>query len=325
MVDRPDPAVRAVTEQAVAGGSPPVPDLAAPWRESVAMFVAHQRDVRGRALNTVAAYARDAADLASAMCDAGLDHPRLVELVDLRRYLARLDEAGYARATIARKASTVRSLFAFLADTGAVERDVAQLLGSPQVKRRLPRILRPDDLERIVAGLPDDPVGQRDRAIIELLYGSGARIAEAVGLDLAAVDLAEGLVRLYGKGGKERLVPIGEPCRDALDVYIRRGRGRLTGEATTNAVFLNGRGDRLDARDARTRVLVAARAVGLDGVTPHTLRHSVATHMLEAGADLRVVQEFLGHASLATTQRYTHLSKGWLKEVHALAHPRART
>lgn len=307
-----------------ADGSPTASSVTAPWRESVDMFVAHQRDVRGRAANTVAAYKRDAFDLAASMCDAGLDHPRLVELVDLRSYLARLDEAGYARATMARKASTLRSLFAYLAEAGIVERDVGQLLGSPQVKRRLPRILRPDDLGRIVDALDDDPVGQRDRAIIELLYGSGARIAEAVGLDLAALDLVEGLVRLFGKGSKERLVPIGEPCRDALDAYIRNGRSQLVGARTTNAVFLNQRGDRLDARDARSRVIAAARAVNLDGVTPHTLRHSVATHMLEAGADLRVVQEFLGHASLATTQRYTHLSRGWLKEVHAQAHPRGR-
>lgn len=300
--------------------------LSTSWSHAIELFVVHQRDERARSANTVAAYQRDAVAFGQAMDEAGLEHPGLVELADLRRYLARLDESGYARATIARRASTVRSLMSFLASEGVVERDVGQLLVAAKVSRRLPRVLRPEDLALMVDALPaDDPVGLRDRALIELLYGSGARIAEAVGLDLGAVDLAQALVRLDGKGGKQRVVPIGEPCRDAIDRYVASGRPELIGARTTNAVFLNSRGDRLDPRDARSRVRSAALAVGFDDVTPHTLRHSVATHMLEAGADLRIIQEFLGHASLATTQRYTHLSRGWLKEVHAGAHPRART
>ncbi|MEX0592393.1 MAG: tyrosine recombinase [Nitriliruptoraceae bacterium] len=295
------------------------------WAEAVEQFLEHLRSARARSANTVAAYRRDTCALAAWMTDQGLDHPDLVELVDLRRYLANLDETGYARATVARRASTARSLFAYLATSDVIERDVAALLASPKPSRRLPKIIRPDDFARLVAAVADDePAGVRTRALLELLYGSGARIAEATGLDLAALDLQQGLVRLHGKGDKDRIVPIGEPCRDAFDAYLSRGRPALAGTRTTNAVFLNARGDRLDPRDARSAVVNAACAIGLTWVTPHTLRHSVATHLLEAGADIRVVQEFLGHASLATTQRYTHLSRGWLREVHAAAHPRAR-
>jgi integrase/recombinase XerD len=155
------------------------------------------------------------------------------------------------------------------------------------------------------------------------LYASGARISEATGLDLDALDLPQGLVRLQGKGDKQRIVPIGEPAIDALRDYLARGRPELA-ERTTNAVFLNGRGERLGTRDARSIVVAVGRAAGVGHVTPHTLRHSFATHLLEAGADIRLVQELLGHASLATTQRYTHLSRGRLREIHATSHPRAR-
>ena len=167
-------------------------------------------------------------------------------------------------------------------------------------------------------------MGLRDRALLEVLYASGARVSEACGLDLDTVDLDQRQVRLAGKGGRERIVPLGAPAVDACRRYLAEGRAALVGEQTTTALLLSTRGGRLGVRDARTAVGRAARAAGLGHVTPHTLRHAFATHLLDRGADLRQVQELLGHASLATTQRYTHLSRGRLQEVHSSAHPRAR-
>jgi site-specific recombinase XerD len=299
--------------------------LSPAWAGALDAFTEHLAHARGRAVNTVAAYRRDTLAIARACTDDGADHPRLVDLDMLRRYLATLDEAGYARSTIARRASTARSLFAHLASAGLIPTDPARLLASPKANRRLPRVLRHEQVALLMAAPdPRTPVGLRDRALLELLYASGARISEAVGLDLGALHLAEGLVRLHGKGDKDRIVPVGEPAIDAIEAYLVSGRPALAGLTATDALLLNTHGRRLDPRDARTAVATAARDAGLGHVTPHTLRHSVATHLLESGADIRVVQEFLGHASLGTTQRYTHLSRGWLREVHAQAHPRAR-
>jgi site-specific recombinase XerD len=306
------------------GGLPP------PWQAALDLLVDHHRLERGRREHTVAAYRRDATDLARTCASWGIEHPGAVELRTLRRYLADLDERGYARSTLARRASTLRGWFALLERRGVIARDPAVLLASPKQGRHLPRVLRVDEVQRLVAAPdPTTPVGVRDRALLELLYASGARVAEACGLDLAALELGEGLVRLAGKGGKDRIVPLGEPAIDALQDYLAGGRpalaaGRRPGEPTTTALLLNTRGGRLGTRDARTAVARAATRAGLGHVTPHTLRHSIATHLLEGGADVRMVQELLGHASLATTQRYTHLSRGRLREVHALAHPRAR-
>jgi site-specific recombinase XerD len=305
----------------------PAEVLAAPaWHDGLAAFRDHLVLQRDASAHTVAAYVRDAADLAAFCVDLAVDDPADVELLVLRRYLAHLGERGLARATVARRTSTVRTFFRFLLRTGRVERDPASLLGTPKQGRTLPRVLRPEQVAALITA-PDThtPEGSRDRALLELLYSSGARVSEACGLDLAAVDLPQGLVRLFGKGRKERLVPLGEPCRDALDRYVREARPVLHAGAVIDAVFLNGRGDRLGSRDARSIVQRAGRAAGVGHVTPHTLRHSYATHLLEGGADLRAVQELLGHASLATTQRYTHLSRGQLVEVHTLAHPRARS
>jgi len=295
------------------------------WQGAIDTWVEHLRVERDRSPHTVDAYRTDATDLAATMTGWGVEHPGEVEPLSLRRYLADLGSRGYARSTVARHASSARSWFALLQRRGIVAKDPAALLGSPKQGRYLPRVLAVEDVDRLLA-VPDTStvVGRRDRALLELLYASGARISEATGLDLAALDLPLGQTRLLGKGGKERIVPIGEPAVDAMRDYLGRGRPELVGQHTTNAVFLNGRGDRLGTRDARTVVTAAARAAGLGHVTPHTLRHSFATHILEAGADMRLVQELLGHASLATTQRYTHLSRGRLREVHAASHPRAR-
>lgn len=309
---------------------PAAPDkvpVAVSWRAVIDHYREHLIAF-GKSPNTVAAYTRDCIDVAQAFTEWGIVHPSQVGLPEVRRYLADLDERGYARSTVARRASTVRTFFEFLSQQEVVTSNPAQLLTSPKQQRRLPRVLRIDEVEQLLASLHDDtPTGHRDRALVEFLYATGARVSEAVGLDLVAVDLVEQQVRLFGKGSKERIVPIGEPASDTLRTYLGSGRPILVRDsvttATTNAVFVNTRGRRLDVRDARSIVANAASTAGIGRISPHTLRHSVATHLLEAGADIRVVQEFLGHASLATTQRYTHLSRGWLREVHARAHPRA--
>lgn len=307
---------------AVEGPADALPEA---WRLAIEMLVEHVALERGRRDATVAAYRGDAIDLARTCAAWGIEHPGEVGRLTLRRYLAAQTERGLARATTARRSSVARTWFALLARRGVVADDPAATLESPRAGRPLPRVLRVDEVERLlVTPDADSPVGCRDRALLELLYASGARVSEACGLDLDALDLEQRQVRLAGKGGRERIVPIGTPAVAALRRYVGEARGRLLGERTTDAVLLGTRGERLGVRDARTAVARTARAAGVGHVTPHALRHAFATHLLDRGADLRQVQELLGHASLATTQRYTHLSRGRLQEVHARTHPRAR-
>ncbi|MEX2550093.1 MAG: tyrosine recombinase [Nitriliruptoraceae bacterium] len=308
-----------------------LPDPAAlppAWREAIALLTEHISGERGRRENTVLAYRRDAQDVARRLVEWGAVSPAAVDLALLRRYLADLQARGLARSTAARRASTLRTWFALLARRGHVTHDPAAVLASPKQGRHLPRVLRVDQVRALLEAVDgQDPVSLRDRALLELLYASGARIGEVCPLSMGSLDLEQQLVRLDGKGGKQRIVPIGDPAVSALRRYLGAGRPVLLDDAlrvVSDVVFVNRRGDPLGVRDARTVVARTARAAGLGEVTPHTLRHSVATHLLEHGADVRQVQELLGHASLATTQRYTHLSRGRLREVHSAAHPRAR-
>lgn len=313
-------------------------ELPAPWAAALDTLAVHLRDERMLAAHTVAAYLRDARQLAGFCASLGIPDPAEVQPLVLRRFLAALAEEGYARASLARKSAAVRGLFALLARRGVVDADPALALGTPKGERRLPKVLTVAQVERLLAAPdPGTAAGQRDRALLELLYASGARVSEAVGLDIDAVDLAAGAVRLFGKGSKERLVPLGEPACVALERYVGDGRARLLAAAAadagpdsgpdsgpdTPAVFLNGRGARLGVRDAREAVDRASRLAGLGKVTPHTLRHSYATHLLEGGADLRAVQELLGHVALSTTQIYTHVSREHLRSTYEHAHPRA--
>ena len=298
------------------------------WAESLAAFREHLELERDRSPHTVAAYLGDATALARFCTGHGIVHPGEVEPLVLRRYLAAEVEQGNARSTVARRASSVRGLFAFLRRRGDIDVDPAARLGSPKQGDPLPRVLRPDQVAALLTAPDlDTPVGLRDRAVLELLYDTGARVSEVAALDLPTLDLESGLVRLYGKGRKERIVPLGELGEDALAAYLRDGRPRLlaAGAPATDALFLSVRGGRLGTRSIRRLVTRHAAAAGVGAVTPHTLRHSYATHLLEGGADLRTVQELLGHASLGTTQRYTHLSRGRLAEIYASAHPRARS
>jgi site-specific recombinase XerD len=326
--------IRAPTDPPLDEASPALPPA---WRTAVEELVTHRRLERGRRPHTVDAYRRDAIDLARRASAWGLERPGDLTRDDLRRYLAELDEEGFARSTLARRTSTLRTWFALLERRGMITEDPAALLATPKQGRHLPRVLRVDQVVAMLDTLEGDGPSQlRDRALLELLYASGARVAEACGLTSEALDLAQAQVRLDGKGGKDRIVPIGRAAVRALTTYLHDARPALlrvdAARATagtrppTDAIVLRGdRGGPLGTRDARAIVERAGLRAGVGHVTPHTLRHSFATHLLEGGADVRVVQELLGHASLATTQRYTHLSRGRLREVHAMAHPRART
>ena len=295
------------------------------WIDALELFATHLRDERGLAQATVAAYGRDGRQLAEFCAGFAIDDPDEVEPLVLRRHLAELTAGGYARASLARKSAALRVLFRLLARRGLVRRDPSALLGTPSQGSSLPKALRRDQVERMLAVHdPTTALGLRDVALIELLYASGARVAEAVGLDVGGVDLGGRLVRLHGKGGKDRIVPLGDPACQALARWLRAGRPVLAGEATPGgALLLGARGGRLSARGAYAIVERAGVRAGVGHVTPHTLRHSYATHLLEGGADLRSVQELLGHTALSTTQVYTHVSQGHLRATYHRAHPRA--
>ncbi|MDI3269210.1 MAG: tyrosine recombinase XerC [Bacillota bacterium] len=243
---------------------------------------------------------------------------------DLRAFLGRLQERGYSRRSVARKLAAVRTFFRFLLREGLIQEDPARLLHTPKLGRPLPRVLTIREAALLLE-IPqgEDPASLRDRAILEVLYGAGLRISELVQLNAPDAEGGEGWLRVLGKGGKERLVPLGRPAQEALGRYLAWGRPRLL-RRPEEALFLNQRGGRLSARGVRTLLSRYARRI-LPGrrITPHTFRHSFATHLLDGGADLRLVQEWLGHASLSTTQIYTHVSRERLQEVYRSAHPRA--
>jgi integrase/recombinase XerC len=272
---------------------------------------------------TVEAYGRDLTAFVTWAERLGLRSPSDVQRTTVRRYLAFLATRGFARRTIARRASALRRYFGWARRVGATSSDPTAGLSAPRGEARLPRVLHPEELRSLLDAGPGGPAGGRDlrdSALLELLYGSGLRVAEAAALDVDDLDLARRRVRVWGKGGKQRLVPLSDPAVDALRRWLADGRGELVTEASpAAAVFLNRRGRRLTPRDAR-RVL-DRRAVA--PTHPHALRHTFATHLLDGGADLRVVQELLGHADLATTQRYTHVSKERLRTVFDATHPRA--
>jgi integrase/recombinase XerC len=285
-----------------------------------------ERSLTDVAASTVVAYRRDVAAFVTWAERAQLGGPDQVTRLVLRRYLAFLSTRKYARRTVARKTAAVRRYFDWLRRQGALTVDPAVRLSVPAGPSRLPRVLGPSDLDALLdhppAKVGDDPpaIRRRDDAVLELLYGSGLRVAELCGVSRGDIDLRRRLVTVWGKGSKQRQVPISQPAADAVDAWLATGRREL--EAThspADAVFLNRRGNRLGPRDVRR--LLDRRA--LTPTHPHALRHSFATHLLDGGADLRVVQELLGHASLQTTQVYTHVSKEHLRAVYETTHPRA--
>jgi len=276
---------------------------------------------------TVEAYRRDVEGFVTWAERGGLTGPEAVTRLTLRRYLANLSTRTYAKRSIARKASSLRRYFAWLRRTGAIATDPARTLSAPRGEGRLPRVLTAAELEAVLdqppAAVDDDPIEirLRDDAVLELLYGSGLRVSEVCGLDHGEVRPSERSVTVLGKGSKERRVPLSEPAREALVGYLAAGRPALATRAGSDepALFLNRRGHRLTPRDVRR--LLDRRASR--PTHPHALRHTFATHLLDGGADLRVVQELLGHADLASTQIYTHVSKERLRQVYDRTHPRA--
>jgi tyrosine recombinase XerC len=243
--------------------------------------------------------------------------PLEVDRQSFRRYLARLHEAGTATASVSRKVSTIHTFYRYLVREGHLERDPLMGVSSPKRERRLPKILGKEQLTAMIeAADSDEAAGLRDRAILELMYAAGLRLAEAVSLDVTGIDLPEHLVRVRGKGNKERMVVIGRPAAQALHRYVREGRPELAGAGET-ALFVNRNGKRLSGRSMQKIVRKHALMAGLDQhVFPHLLRHSFATHMLDGGAELRVVQELLGHASADTTQIYTHVTEERQRRVY---------
>ena len=274
--------------------------------------------------STRAVYARDAAAAAGWLESHGAAGPASVDRRALRRYLADLGARGYAARTITRKVSVLRRYFDWARRTGRTDADPTLGLAAPRGPSRLPQVLKDDQIRTLIdkpakAGSEDDR-DARDLAIVELLYGSGLRVSELCGLRHEDLDLALGQVRVWGKGSKQRLVPLSEPAVVALRAWIQRHRGSfVTDDTPPAAVFLNQRGRAMTPRDVR-RVLDRRSVVPTH---PHALRHTFATHLLDGGADLRAVQEMLGHADIATTQIYTHVSRERLREVHRTTHPRA--
>jgi site-specific recombinase XerD len=282
-------------------------------------FLLELRVERGLSPLTIAAYRRDLDQFAAGSGPGWRDDPAVVG-----EFVARLRRQGRRASTQARKVAAIRSFYGFARREGVIERDLADLIDPPRPGRYLPEVLAPDEVERILAAPGDDPAGLRDAAILELLYACGLRVSELTGLDLDRLNLGALEVRVIGKGNRERRVPMGEPARDRLHRYLSGPRQAWTAGKPTPAVFVSQRGTRLGRESVWRLVRRWSQAAGVVGdITPHTFRHSFATHLLEGGADLRVVQSLLGHASISTTQLYTHLTGERVREVYTRAHPRA--
>ncbi len=303
-----------------------------PLRALIRDFLEDLEERRGASPNTVRSYGSDLSHFAEFLEAEGSPgmrpgHGGSADTATLRAYLGSLHERGLSSTTVARKLAALRSLYRYLTRSGAVEVDPARALKAPRTSGRLPTRMEMDEVEALLhAPDPATDLGCRDLAILELLYGTGLRVSELVSLDLADVNASSRILRVLGKGGKERVVPFGEIAADALRSWLRVRAGIQGTGGEPSAIFLNARGGRLSDRSVRTvvrRYLGEAGLVRLAGaVSPHTLRHAFATHLLDHGADLRSIQELLGHASLATTQKYTHVSTTKLFEVYSNTHPR---
>ena len=314
----------------VAAESGALPALPPALADALAAFEQHIGLERGLSPNTARAYRVDIESLLDHAARLGAAEPSDVDIATLRSWLAKLTTLGKARTTIARRASSARVFTAFCAKRGWITHDPGLTLATPKAPRALPGVLSVREaaalLEPVTLG--DDPaeraVALRDAAMLELLYATGIRVGELVGLDVDDVDHDRRVVRVFGKGGKERSAPLGLPAAKAVERWVANGRSWLVTATSGPALFLGTRGGRIDQRAVRR--LVHARLAGVEGAPdlgPHGLRHSAATHLLEGGADLRTVQEILGHATLATTQIYTHVSVERLRATYDRAHPRA--
>lgn len=309
-------------------------------RDAVDDFAEHLSRVRNRSVHTVRAYVTDLVSLLDHAVRMGCVDLAELDLSVLRSWLARQRTTGAARTSLARRAASARAFSAWAHRAGLLPADVGAALASPRAHRELPSVLRADQAAALVeapsrqAPPPNPPaesgpseaaeaVPLRDRVLLELLYATGVRVSEACGLDVGDVDHGRRVIRVFGKGGRERSVPYGVPAQRALDDWLRRGRPAMVGARSGDALLLGARGGRLNPTTARQIVGAYAETAGLPRTSPHDLRHSAATHLLEGGADLRAVQELLGHSSLASTQIYTHVSVERLRAAYRQAHPRA--
>jgi integrase/recombinase XerC len=293
-------------------------------------FLEYLRLNRNASEHTVGAYESDLSQLL-AFTAAHLGKPRAsidpddLDLGMLRAFMAELHRQGQSRASVARKLSAIRTYIRFLRREGWIESDPAALAVAPRREVKIPAHLTVDEMSRLLE-MPDtnDPLGRRDRAILEFFYASGLRLSELVGLDLEDVNLHGRIVRVLGKGAKERLIPFNESTREAVRAWLR-DRAVISGSKRVDALFVNFRGTRLTGRSVQRLVAKYVTACSTRfGISPHALRHSFATHLLERGADLRAIQELLGHVQLSTTQRYTHVNAAQLLDVYRKAHPRAK-
>ncbi len=293
------------------------------WDEAL---TAYDRDLRGRSASerTRKAYGVDLGQFVEWSRGRGLA-PGDVRHREVRRYAAGLSEGGAAPATVARKLASIRGLFDFLVRSERLGQNPADLVSSPKRKQKLPQVLSAEQLRSLLERIPArTPLELRDRAMLELAYSCGLRCEEIVSLDVGALDYETEQLRVLGKGSKERMLPVGEPARRAVQRYSERGRHALSTDPREQALFLSKSGRRLSNSDITRRLGLWVREAALAaGVSPHSLRHSFATHLLEGGADLRTIQELLGHASISTTQVYTRVDAARLRDVYAVTHPRA--
>lgn len=301
------------------------------FSDVVKNFVTYLEIEKNRSPNTVRTYKTDLELFLEFASATGIKNLDSLELNTFRLWLADQKKKGSSNSTISRRSSTVRVFSTWAFQKGLIKTDPAVRLISPKVNRTLPNVLaqkQASNLMQTASNLDDEEnsvtIRMRDHAVLEVLYSSGIRVSELTGLDIKDLDFTRCTMRVVGKGNKERVVPFGQPAKEAIQTYLTKARAELANEKSGNALFLGTRGKRLDTRQVR-RILTnaIARVEGLVNVSPHDLRHSAATHMLEGGADLRIVQELLGHSSLATTQKYTHVTIERLREVFANAHPRA--
>jgi integrase/recombinase XerC len=300
------------------------------YEKLIAAFARHLEVERSLSVHTIRAYLGDLESLLTHLESIGVSDISQLELVHLRSWLANQQVKGGARTTLSRRAVSVRLFTKWAVKSKYLAKDVAATLATPKGHRTLPEVLEIADAKTAMDSLAtraaekETPISLRDVAMVELLYATGARVAELCGLDLSDIDYDRQTIRVLGKGNKERTIPLGNPAMKALNAWLKDGRDSVMNAQSENAVFLGARGKRIDQRTVRTVVYNALEAIeGIERMGPHALRHSAATHLLEGGADLRTVQEILGHASLATTQIYTHVSTERLQKAFKQAHPRA--
>ncbi len=295
----------------------------------VAEYLSHLAVERGASRHTIAAYGRDLSDYVGFLSRRGVDDLTVVTREDVTAFVSELWDRGLAPSTVERRVAAVKGLHKFLVREGITDNHPTARLPLPKVPERLPEVVSIEDIDRLLGQpFPDSPAGLRDRALLETLYGCGLRVSELTGLDLSSLDLSAGYVRVFGKGGKERIVPIAGMALHAVDAYLKCGRPCLHPKNSirgvdTSAVFVNVRGSRISRQGVFGIVRAYGARVGLT-LHPHTLRHSFATHLLEGGADLRALQEMLGHADITTTQVYTHVDRRHIREEYLSTHPRAR-